>query len=241
MVSASTIAQVYTDAQGGNGTASYQLTGTVTDIISTNSTINVFTFQDSTGSILFYRIAKSVFTPVVGDNYTVNATDDAFENSPEIANAGFSLDSTNSTGNTVTPTVLTIPQFNASDNGTYGVAPNSEALVELENVYLPSGTNSLATFTSYNLSDGSNTAVLYTYTSYTQVSAAVTAANGEPSGFLQAPLDIIGYSDPFYSASSGGEAELYPIAFIAVPEPASVGLLAGAAFAIMHRRARRMA
>jgi PEP-CTERM motif len=236
---AATIASVYT---GGAG--SYTLTGTVTSILSSNATIDTYTIADGTGSILDYRLLKTVYTPTVGDNITIAGTNSPYQDAPEFASV--TSVTLNSTGNATSPTLVTIPVFNAAGvllPSPTAVPPLAESIVTLDNVYLASPITALATFGTYTLTDtppivgGGNTATMYTYTSDTAVAAAVTAANAAEvtSGdtLYSGPLDITGYVDVF-----NGVPELYPTAIVAgvVPEPASLGLLAIGALGLMSRR-----
>jgi hypothetical protein len=237
-VSASTIASVYTNGVTDNP---YTLTGTVTYVLNTSATANTFILQDGTGGVLFYQIPTTAYAaPTAGQNITVTGTDDPYDGDQEFDATGFSFGSLNSTGLAPSATVLTIPQLNASYNGTAGIPPNSETYVELKGVTLPAGTTSLATGGTYILTDSSsNTATMYAYAGYSSVAAAVTAANTAETAsgntLFAGPLDVYGYVDPYTPDS---EAEFYPVQITAVPEPAIVGLVSLGTLALIARRPR---
>ena len=222
-----TIASVYS---GGAGM--YTLDGTVTEIIDTFSTNNSFLVSDGTGSIFAYHVSTANYTPTVGDNITFTTTNSPYSGAPELTNTGFTLLSTNSTGNAVAPMSLTIPQFvsaggGSTSSGGTGTAnpPYAEALVTLNNVFLPANTTSLATKTSYTLTDAANnTTTMYTYTTDSAVAAAVTAANNQETSsgntLYAGAVNITGYADVFY-----GVTEIYPVSIVAaVPEPRTSAL-----------------
>lgn len=223
-------------SQGGN----YTETGTVTSILNSTSTANTFTIADGTGSVIAYSIAKTNYTPTVGDNITFSAYNVPYYGAPELVNnnstAGADTFSAtiNSTGNAVSPPVITIAQMNASVNGSYPVPPLSEAIVTLDNVTFTTAPASLAAKTTYTISDSTGTGDLYTYTSYGAVVTSDTASNAANPGGYTGTYDITGYVDP-YSATL---AEIYPLSITAVPEPASLGALAIGALGLMARRRR---
>jgi hypothetical protein len=244
LVHATTIANIWAD---GNGT--YEISGTVTAVLDSFKGNYTFDLQDSTGGILAFSIPSTTYTPEVGDTIEVNATSVLFDGAPEFEGSKqFTLISSAGTGTAGlvygTPTVLTIPQFNASGStdggagvtGGTGSPPYSETLVELQDVYLPAGTTSVSSTSekNYTLTDSEgNTADLFTE-DYSNVDAAAAAADAQGPGYLAQELDIIGYADSFK-----GQTEIYPLAIIALPEPASAGLLAGVVFTLTHRRSRK--
>ena len=247
------ISTVYT---GGAGT--YTVSGTVSSIENVTTTANAFTLMDSSGSIFAYNLPKTVYTATAGDAITItNATNSPYMGAPELTSTGLAAGSvtinTASTG-APAPVVLTVPQFKGAGGGgtaAGGTAtsnpPYAEAYVELDNVSLPAGTGTLntATNTSYTLTDQSgNTTTLFSYHSYSNTLAALTAANSANTasgGSLFAGLlDIQGYADVF-----NGVAELYPLNISAapsgVPEPASISILMGGTLIFLNRRRRSKA
>ena len=139
--------------------------------------------------------------------------------------------------------VLNIQQFVAAGNGsTSATPPYAEALVTLNNVFLPTGTTTLATKTTYALTDAAgNTTNLYTYTTDSAVATGVTNANAAETSsgntLYAGAVNITGYVDVYY-----GVPEIYPTAITAaVPEPSACALLGlgGAALMMIVRRTRR--
>jgi hypothetical protein len=230
---ASTIASIYTNGTAGNP---YTVTGTITSILNTSATADTFTIADNTGSTLAYQIPTGTYTPTLGQSITVTAPDTEYDGGQEFDSFS-SAPTINSPGGSVSPTVLTVPQLNATGNGASAVPPYAEAYLEIMDVTLPGGTTSLATGTSYTLTSGANTTILYTSAGYSNVVAAVTNANNAETAsgntLFAGPVNIIGYSDVY-----DGTENLYPLSITAVPEPASIGLLALGGIALMHRRGR---
>ncbi len=104
----------------------------------------------------------------------------------------------------------------------------------LHNVTFALGTPAtLAQNTSYTLTDGTDTAILYPYKSYGNVGATPSTTNGlaqlNALGGGTAPaLDITGYVSNFF-----GTSEFFPLsATPSVPEPATFAL-AGCGLAVL--------
>ncbi len=229
----STIAGIYTTGPG-----TYTDTATVSAILNVSASANTFVMQDGTGSIIAFGVAKSTYTATLGDSISFNATDVTYQGSPELSSSGFTLNGLPTPGTAPSPTVLTIPQFKATGDGTAtAFAPYAESLVELDNVTISPTTAfpGASANATYTLSDGTNTTSLYAYKSDSAVVAAETAANAANPGGLTGTYDIVGYDDVFY-----GAPEIYPLSIVAVPEPASITLLALGGISMLARR-RRMA
>ena len=251
------ISDIYDDGVGSFGSLYTGLNGVVTSVLSTSGTTNTFTVQDTapgdqSASVIAYSISKTAYTAVVGDNITFNAYDAGYQDAPELtASTGvnaFTVTSVNSHLNAFTPPVLTIPQTMTAGTGynyttsTTGAEeatyPYSEAIVTLDDVIFNGSTPTLSTTTNtaYYVNDGQGNGIeLYDYKSDTSVLAAVTAADAaNPGGFTQHEYDITGYVDVYY-----GEAELYPLSITAVPEPASLSVLALGSVGLLSRRRRK--
>jgi len=237
IASASTIADVYS---GGAG--NYNLTGVqVAAILDSYNGKDTIVLQDSTGSIIDYALPNTVYTPTVGDKFNITATNTPYQDGAELTGSTTALTSLITPGAAPTPPVLTIPQLNAATAGSdgltnFGTPPYAEAIVTLDNVSFASGTPSpLANKKTYTIQDSmGNTAVVYTYGTYSNVSAgdaqinSILAADG--TGQL---MDMTGYVDNFY-----GESEFYPLAAVAVPEPGCIALAAIGGLALVRRRRR---
>lgn len=224
----STIAQV---AAGSTASNPYTLNNVeVVGILDNNSASTYTTpvLEDSTGSIVDFRVTKTIYVPKVGDIIDVTANSSPFDGAPELTGSSNTNLTVVSSGNAVpTPAVLTIPQFNAAI-----VEPNVDAIVTLDNVTFAAGTpTTLLGNTDYTLTDGTNTAVLYGYKSYTGTVAGLAAINAVGSPFT--PMDITGYVDDF-----NGVTNLYPLSVVALPEPTSLSLL-GIGGLLLARRRRR--
>jgi hypothetical protein len=238
------IASLYPAVPTSAGT--YSLTGTVTTILNVASTTETFVISDGTGSVINYSIPKATYTPTVGDNVSITATDSPYQGQPELTSTGYT-ETTNSTGNPVSPTVLTLPQFNAAGDGAnYAVAPNADSLVTLDDVLIQgiatnaSGYMQLGTNTAYTISDMSgNTSTLYTYKTYSADLAAVNTANAadvaSSNQLYTGYVNITGYADVYY-----GGPEIYPLSIVSagVPEPMSLGIVAAGAMGLLARRRR---
>lgn len=240
----STIASIY---PGNTASVISSLTGTITEVLNTTATpANTFALDDGTGSVLFYNIPATDFTPVAGENITVTGdgitsiANSPYQDSPELTSTGLTATSfaVNSTGTAPTPPVLTIPTVLAAGTGSVtetAVAPYAEAMVTFDNVFLSTSASSIvapttistSTNTGYYIFDTSNNVIeMYDYKTDSAVLAAATAADAlqTASGntFLSGPVDVTGYVDVYY-----GVPEIYETAITSVPEPASLGLLGG--------------
>jgi hypothetical protein len=250
VASASTIASLYATTSATVVTVS----GTVTAILGNNpsATSDTFVIADGTGSVELFEIATSTYTANYGDNITVTGADSVFDGAPEYDNTGTTI-SVNTVGSGVQgpPMVVTIPTFNASGtgNGSSGgttnsfgdsaIPPVAEAYVELEDVTLTTTgdapVTSLSGSTSYTIHDTlANTATMFTEGSTTYANQVLAAYSGVSSATLSGPMNITGFVDMFK-----GEAELYPLSFSPVPEPASAALLGMGALAVLVRRPRK--
>lgn len=131
--------------------------------------------------------------------------------------------------------MLTVTQFNSAGDGTANaLALYAQTMVELDGVSISGAPSTLSTYTNYTLSDsGGNTTDMYTTGSDSAVSDAVDAANTANPGGFGGTYNIIGYADVYK-----GVAEIYPTAVIAVPEPASLSVLAIGAVGCLLRRRR---
>jgi PEP-CTERM motif len=221
----STIAEV---AAGGAGTYTID-NAEVVAILDSNASATWTTpvLMDSSGSIVDFRLPMSSYIPKVGDNIDITTKNSPFDGAPELSGTPTSV-TVNSSGNPVpSPAVLTIAEFDAAST-----EPNVDSIVTLEGVTFAAGTPAtLANNTDYTLTDATtNTAILYDYKSYSNVQPTVTVLNALGGGDAP-PLDITGYVDDF-----NGVTNLYPLSAVAVPEPASLSVLALSGLALLGRR-----
>jgi hypothetical protein len=228
------IADIYTNGTAGSP---YTESGVVSAILNTSASSNSFVITDGTASVLAYSISKTTYTAQLGDTINFTATNAGYQNSPELVTTGFAVNAdipSTPPGTQPAPADISVPTFNASGNATAGVPPYSEAYVEIDGVTINGAPATLSTNTNYVLTDASsNTMTMYPYASDSLVKAAVTAANAANPGGFGGTYDIIGYADEYY-----GAPEIYPLSIIAVPEPASISLLALGGISMLARRRR---
>jgi hypothetical protein len=235
---ASTIAQV---TAGGAGT--YTITGaTVVDVIdqypAATPTKNTFLLNDGTGGIIAYSEPIATYAAHVGDVIDITAKNSPYQGGAELTSTSYAVSVDSVGSGTSTPLPVTTADLTSGTDAEVSL-PVSELYVTLSDVTFPAGTTSLGTKTAYTVTDSSGgTGTIYTYTTYSQVAAAVTAANATP-GLLAGPVDITGYVDEYQSGSNPATFEIYPTSIVAsasAPEPASLGLLGMGALAMLARR-----
>jgi hypothetical protein len=236
---ASTIANIPGDS---TGTTSWTISNVeVVGFLDTFGTNNTVVLQDSTGSIVDYETPTSIYVPTVGDIIDLSINNTPYQDGPELKGStttGFSIVST---GNPVSYPVVAIPDFNAASSTSGSATQYGESIVTIDNVHFASGTPStLLPNTSYTITDGTNTAILFGYKSYSDVGATSTtnglAQLNALGGGTAASLDITGYVSNYF-----GTSEFYPLSAVAVPEPSSVvlfGLGAIALAGIARRKVR---
>jgi hypothetical protein len=226
----STVAQIWTGGSGPYTTDNL----TVSEVISTAATTNTLVLQDSTGSILDYKIPTTTYAaPLAGDviNFT-GITNAPYQGNAELSGtpSGFSLVSTGNTAPTYP--VVTIPAFNSWGTESPLATGGVESMVTIDDVYFASGTpGTLSNSHTYTITDGTNTATIYTYASYTAVVAGTAQLNLLGGG--NAPvMDLTGYVDPYLATTP----EFYVTSAVVAPEPASVAIVAIGCLALLKRR-----
>jgi hypothetical protein len=230
-------------APGGETSAvgPWTVTGTVTAVLdvftSAGKTSNTFTVADATGSIEAFSIPETSYTANVGDNITLTANNSPFQDAPELSKTNFS-ETTNSTGNPVSPDLITVADLLASgtggQNGFPYAGPISEGIVTIDNVEFTNGfPSALALSKAYAITDGTGTANLFASSSLSNVKAAATAANAANPGGFGGLYDITGFVSPFF-----GNPEIFPLSITAVPEPIGMSFLAMTGISLLARRRR---
>jgi len=184
--------------------------------------------QDSTGAIdLFGSLPGGTTepTPTVGDAVNAAGTFSPFHQIPEIASMT-SLTHV-STGNSVpTPMGYTVSQSIAG----YVLRLQNVTLYTDSAATIPVSGNFAAANTALYAKD-SNGDIMETYFWYTSYSAdGAMVGNPIPTG----PVDIIG----FVSQSGSFAPEITPLAFVTVPEPSTMVLIALAMLGLLGFRRR---
>jgi PEP-CTERM motif len=193
-----------------------------------------FLVNDGTGSLdVFGHLPTgSTYTPTVGDAITAQGTYSPFDSIPEVGT--LTSISANSNGNPVpSPVVTTVPTLSAITPTSYNLLGE---YLEVDNAYF-TGTTATTFPThanlNFTLSDGgtgANDSVTGFYWPSSYSSDDVYAGTTIPTG----PVNVQGFVDIF-----SGAAEFVPISITAVPEPASVGLVATGALFMLTRRRRK--
>ena len=187
--------------------------------------------SDSTGSAEIYASSASLgsYVPTVGDTLSLSGTYSPFHQIPEIA----TITAISKTGTASVPAIAksSVSQLNQT------TLPESIAghLFELDNVTIsgetPTPFDLSNSPTGATITDASGSMTLY----YWPTSYSSTYANFNGLAVPTTPVNLIG----FVSVFNTGPAEFAPISFAtAVPEPASLGLVAAGGLALLRRRRR---
>jgi hypothetical protein len=195
-----------------------------------------FLANDGTGSLeVFGHMPAGGYIPTLGDTISASGTYDPFNNIPEVST--LTAISKLSGGNAVpAPVTVTIPTMNALTMSPTSNSSIQEYLLALNNVSILQETptdpvpGSFPTHANgtYTLSDGTNTMTMFQYASSYSAAGAL-GGTPIPTGLV----DLTGIVDVF---STG--PEFIPFSVTAVPEPASIGLLAMGGLMLLKRWAR---
>ncbi len=196
----------------------------ITAILSQPGTIGTKTYStyailanDGTGSIELYGSLPtgSTYTPTVGDSISVSGKYGPYDSIPEI---GSMTAITKETSGNPLPAVQTstIPTLNVA------TPPNNVGgyLFNLNNVTISglTGTTFGLTSEAGTITDASgNTMAMY----YWPTSYSAAAANLNGTAIPTGPVDITGFDSAYK-----GTAQFVPVSIAAVPEPASLAVMA---------------
>jgi PEP-CTERM motif-containing protein len=194
-----------------------------------------FLANDGTGStdIFGHLPSGSTFVPAVGEAITATGTNAPFDAIPEIGS--LSAIAATSSGNTpAAPTPTTVATL-------LGVTPTSFNLLgeylTLSNVTfgsLPSsGIFPIHANLTLSLNDSSNNSVTAFYFASSYSSEDALAGTTIPTG----PVNVGGIVDIFGTGQNAAP-EFIPLSVVAVPEPASLSVLALGGVTLLNRRRR---
>ena len=177
-----------------------------------------FFVKDSTGSADVYGTLSGLgYTPAVGDAVTVTGEWSPYHQLPELEypTAISAVSSGNPVPNPVSATISQLNQTTLPANIAGYLATVSNVTIVGASGNFPSGN------TSYTISDGTNSMTLYDWTTSYSCDGALIGTP-IPTG----PVNITGFMSVY--PGTPGSPEFTPISITAVPEPATLVLLAAA-------------